>query len=84
LEEPYATIYLGCNEKPHTARSIKEKTLPEASLEEVQNYLEELEGQGQLVGDGTRYLCLALPGKTERYYERGGYVYLSKPFEITS
>lgn len=66
LEEPLASIYLACSEKPRTASAARESAQLDLSDDEVEEALLELDSRGLVMRDRTLFSSLAVPATAGR------------------
>ena len=67
FEEPLASLYLACSDKPRTAEALRTELSLAYSREEIAEALEEFCQRGLMMRDDNLFLALALPA-TGGYY----------------
>lgn len=65
-EEPLASIYLACADRPRTAIAARDSAQPDLHAEEVEEALTELESNALVVRDGNLFVSLAIPASPGR------------------
>jgi hypothetical protein len=66
LEEPLASIYLACSDKPRTAAAVRASARLDLGEDDVEEALMELESRGLVMRDGRLFVSLALPATPGR------------------
>ena len=66
FEEPVASIYLACSDRPRTAAGARETARLDLSERDVGEALLELEACGLVMQDGDRFVSLAVPATPGR------------------
>ena len=61
FESPLADLYLAADEKPVSARQIKERHGLAHPVEEIEEALDEFAARGLMMRDGNLFLGLAIP-----------------------
>jgi ribosomal peptide maturation radical SAM protein 1 len=66
FEEPVASVYLACSDRPRTAAGARETARLDLSERDVGEALRELEACGLVMQDGDRFVSLAVPATPGR------------------